>query len=388
MTTSTASSDPSETTNIIPNGVPPQGDSDPDYSQFLFVEEKGVLHTDFTSQITLLGTREKSERNVPLSSVSVKVDGSINIGNTNYRSTKWAFEQLCKKLGIPRPFARKIPPDLLLDNITRLIQEKVTGEDEQVMFHILKQDTAEIIIGCTKSDYMFVETADFLIAAAAMIGNGYSYGDLYVGDRLTEVDVLLDSGKITTPHGDTYQVGINLRSSDCGDVNPTARLYVWDDKKSCAYILSTEWGRVDRIRNKKVNIETSFTNFMGHVSEMIIATPQLTSALEKMHTTDATDVELKNWFDTFNRAIADNKPAIDNLLGMDEESRKNIFKQISFRKKSNAINRLQGVPIVQDQSSGKTKRELSALVGGYAKDATFEERDALRRLAGSFLTLE
>jgi len=171
-----------------------------------------------------------------------------------------------------------------------------------------------------------------------------------------------------------------------GDVNPTARLMLKDVGHDVSFVLSTEWGRVDRIRNKKVSVQTTFTNFMGHVREMIIPTTQLEAALETADQSDATDVQLKNWFDTFNRAIQ-NKEAIDEMLNWTEEQRKDTFKQISARRKDNALNRLQGLPIIDDISSGYVQRDLSKIVSEYANSAIFDEREPLRRLGGSFIKL-
>lgn len=361
--------------------------TDPDYSQFAFEAERFNFHTVFKTEFSWLQSRNKTERTISLSSVTVNLDGSITIGNTNYSVTKWAFEKFCSVLGIPRPFARKIPPDLLLDNIRRLIAERTAGVDDMVMFHFANVNSNEVIFGCTKEDYLFVSAIDFLTALAAMDGTGYQLQDLLVSDRLVEADLLVENTVLTTPTTRSqFSVGINLRSSDVGDVNPTARLMLKDDDNDVTFVLGTEWGRVDRIRNKKVSIQTSFVNFMGHVREMIIPIQQLENSLEKLDQEEATDVELKNWYDTFNRAVQ-NKEMIDEKLLWAEVQRKELFKQISIRRKSNNLNRLQGLPLQKDLSSGFKKRDLSKIVSEYANSSIFDEREPLRRLGGSFVTL-
>lgn len=362
-------------------------DPDPDYSQFVFEIERCNYRTGFAAELAWLQTRAKSDRSLSFSSIAVNIDGTVSVAGVKYKATKWAFEQLCARLGIPRPFAKKIPPDLLLDNITRLIKEKAQSPNDQVKLHFVKMGTEDVLVGCTKDDYMFVEAVDFLTAAASMDGNGYHLENLTVGDRMIEADLLIDNMIITTPTSKSqFHVGVNLRSSDIGDVNPTARLMLKDVAKNITFVLSTEWGRVDRIRNKKVTIETSFTNFMGHVREMIIAIKPLEASLESMDQEAATDVELKNWFDTFNRAI-DNKEAIDSLLAWTEDARKDMWKQISARRKDNATNKLQGFPVIADGFSGYKKRDLLTLVAEYAKEAVIDEKEPLRRLAGSFVEL-
>lgn len=366
---------------------------DPDYSQFNFETERCNYRTGFAVELTWLQARAKSDRSLSFSSIAVNADGTVSIAGIKYKATKWAFEQLCARLGIPRPFAKKIPPDLLLDNISRLIKEKAQSPNDQIKLHFVKMGTAaiatqeDVLVGCTKDDYMFVEAIDFLTAAASMDGNGYHLENLTVGDRLIEVDLLIDNMIITTPTSKSqFHVGVNLRSSDIGDVNPTARLMLKDITKNITFVLSTEWGRVDRVRNKKVTIETSFTNFMGHVREMIIATKPLEASLERVDQEASTDVELKNWFDTFNRAI-DNKEAIDSLLAWTEDARKDMWKQISTRRKDNATNKLQGFPVIADGFSGFKKRDLLTIVAEYAKEAVIDEKEPLRRLAGSFVDL-
>lgn len=370
--------------------------ADPDYSQFLFEQERANYHTDFKSMITWVNTRAKSHRAVSFKGLAVTTNGEITIGTTTYNCTKWAFEQFCARLGIPRPFAKKIPADLLLGNITRLIQEAAAGSDTKLGFHFASYPGAagapnkEIIIGCTKEDYAFVDADDFLTAAAAMDGQGYTLGDLVVTDRMIDVDMLVDNQVVTTAKGVKYFVGINLRSSDCGDVNPTARLCLYQEdtpgKYKLGMVLSTEWGRVDRIRNKKMTIETTFANFMGHVGEMIKPIAQLQTALNNSTTRTPTDAQVKNYYETFNRAI-DNKEAIDEILGWTEDERKAIFKEISIRRKNNVMNKLQGQPIVADPTLNFTEIELANKAAEYGNDAVLEERDALRKLAGSFFIL-
>lgn len=361
--------------------------TDPDYSQFIFEQERCNYHSDFQSGLSWLQARQKIERAVNLSNVTVNTDGTVTISNHTYTATKFAFEKLCACLGIPRPFARKIPPDLLLDNTARLIQEKIASLDDTLMFHFVTNGQNEILAGVTKEEYVFVDAVDFLTAVAAMDGNGYVLDDLLVSDRMIEADLLIDNVTVTTPTSSAqFSVGVNLRSSDIGDVNPTARLMLKDIGNDVTFVLSTDWGRVDRIRNKKVSVQTTFTNFMGHVREMIIPTTQLEAALEVLDQEDATDVELKNWFDTFNRAIQ-NREAIDDMLAWTEENRKDMWKQISARRKDNKANRLQGLPVVDDSNSGYNKRDLSKIVSEYANSATFDEREPLRRLGGHFVKL-
>ena len=364
------------------------GITDPDYTQFVFEAERWNYHSSAQNQITWLQGRKKMEHVVSLQNVSVNTDGTITIGANTFKATNWAFEQFCGKLGIPRPFARKIPPDLLLDNIKRLIKEKIHSVDDQFMFHFVEVNGDQVIEGCTKEDYLFVEAIDFITAGVAMDGNGYSTHDLVVGDRMIEIDLLIDDVVITTPTTKSnFKVGVNLRSSDVGDVNPTARLFLFDEAKDATFVLSTEWGRVDRIRNKKMSVERTFTNFMGHVREMIIPVQRLEAILEECDQKEATDAELQNWFSTFNRSIQ-NKEVIDDLLQWTEEQRKEAFKRISVRRKENTLNKLQGYPVQPDQISDYNKRDLSAIVSQYAQNAVFEEREPLRRLGGSFVKLD
>lgn len=359
---------------------------DPDYSQFLFEPERMNAHSNCQTELAWLTTRNKTERTISCANLSVQTDGSIAIGGTTYRTTKWAFEQFCNRLGIPRPFARKIPPDLLLSNITRLIQEQATNST-LLQFHFITSNNIEVLCGCTKEDYRFVDAADCLTAIAAMDGNGYSLSDLYVGDRMIDADLLLDQVDVTTPTSQQkFSVGVNIRSSDIGDVNPSARLILKDDSTGFSCVLSTAWGRVDRIRNKKVSIQTSFINFMGKVREMIIPCTQLEVALEKNVEEFVTDTVLKNWFDTFNRTI-DNKDAIDDMLGWTEESRKDTWKAIANRRKNNALNRLQGLSVQPDLISDYQGIVLTRLAAEYASNAVFDEREPIRRLAGSLIDL-
>lgn len=93
---------------------------------------------------------------VPLSKVEVNENGTISIEGSSKTITMFGFEQLCKHLGLPRPFARKIPLDLLFTNVGRLIEEH---SEEQVVF--LERMNGELA-GVVKFPFMEVSALDFI----------------------------------------------------------------------------------------------------------------------------------------------------------------------------------------------------------------------------------
>ena len=88
---------------------------------FKFAKTIIPLHTNDVNEALLFTENLKIEAEPSLiRNLTMNDDGTITYNGEPKKITKYGFESFCRKLGIPTAFARKIPGDLLLNNIRRL----------------------------------------------------------------------------------------------------------------------------------------------------------------------------------------------------------------------------------------------------------------------------
>ena len=93
------------------------------YESLVFAKPKGyVKTTDPNKALELASQFVVTPESLKLGDLQINQDGTIK--NATVRNvTQLGFENLCKILGIPRPFSRMIPIDLLFENIRELQKE-------------------------------------------------------------------------------------------------------------------------------------------------------------------------------------------------------------------------------------------------------------------------
>ena len=92
------------------------------YESLVFAENKPVVRTtDLNTAMKAAESLVVTPHFTTLGALVINEDATI-VNGTVKKITKYGFERFCGVLGIPRPFARKIPEDLLFNNIKRLQQ--------------------------------------------------------------------------------------------------------------------------------------------------------------------------------------------------------------------------------------------------------------------------
>ena len=156
-----------------------------------YIQDTGLTVTPHT---TLLGR------------LSINDDGSITNGEQRL-ITEYGFENLCKLLGIPNPFARKIPVDLLFTNIRRLQNEKAG-----VPIELLERPDGTVAT-VVKSPYKEASYGDLL---AFFDGSPFKYID--VGERWLTLAITFEETPIHYDEQDTLYVGTFVHGSITRDI--------------------------------------------------------------------------------------------------------------------------------------------------------------------------
>ena len=136
-----------------------------------------------------------------LGELKINEDGSITNGQTR-QITQFGFESLCRVLGIPHPFARKIPKDLLFTNIRRL-QNDNNGE----AISLLERPDGSIanIVRGTYAENSYADVLGF------MDGKDIKYID--IGERLLSVAMVFQELNLTYAANDLFYTGTFVTSS-------------------------------------------------------------------------------------------------------------------------------------------------------------------------------
>ncbi len=82
-------------------------------------EKKGVFTSDVNEALKVSEKLTVNPIEIQLQELEINEDGTVKNGEER-KVTKYGFENLCKILGIPKPFAREIPTELLFHNIKEL----------------------------------------------------------------------------------------------------------------------------------------------------------------------------------------------------------------------------------------------------------------------------
>lgn len=97
------------------------------YDKLIFEPEKSYKRTkDVNEALEIASTLTVHPYETSIGELTVNEDGTLQNGELK-KTTRSGFESFCKILGIPRPFARQIPLDLLFTNIKRLQKEKASN---------------------------------------------------------------------------------------------------------------------------------------------------------------------------------------------------------------------------------------------------------------------
>jgi len=140
--------------------------------------------------------------NIKLEDIKINTDATINYGR-NKNITEFGFENLCKLLGIPKPFAQKIPVDLLFQNIKRLQTDKAALEISLLM----RPDDS--IANIVKSPYNESSYLDVLSNFSDRIDLKY----INIGERLLTICLAFEDMKLSKDEDDVLYLGTYVYNS-------------------------------------------------------------------------------------------------------------------------------------------------------------------------------
>lgn len=348
------------------------------YDEFVFADGFHTFVEDINKALEWVTTREKVEIAARFGEVEISNDAKIKIRGNEYLITQYCLEKFCRRLGIPQPFARKIPSDLLLKNIKRLIEEK---QEESFLFFSSKIGDDTVLIGEAKDNYVSADQEEFLKQMAEFQSDMWVPVNTLTTDRYVEFDFVNteDSCKF-----DDLQLGLNIRNSDTGDVNAVARLFLYSEAEKSGFIMPREWGYVERLRNKKVSVESTLIKFASKIKDMDLRTDCIKKALQEASDTNMTDEDCVVFWQNAQRITKDKEMA-DEVFSITEEDRKAMLKTVKERKKANKAkafnNEALEEPVELDSVYSNRIKDVMKLTKKYQ----YEEREQLRRLSGSML---
>ena len=244
------------------------------YNELSFAPEKE--HVDVKSMdeaLDAVKTFKTKPQKVSLKDITVSLNGGANLKVDEegiskpqvMKMTQWSLQSLCRFLGIPDPFARKIPIDLLQKNISRLLQEK---REDFVSLLIGKENE---IVNIVKANYKPFENEKLLSKLNTLFNNGKSieWESMRVGSRGFDLNVVDSSVKPLEPKvGDITKIGFRIINSDTGFRDATAKVYLFRLACTNGATLTDDWGIVRRNANRNISYERDLEYFANGVQNL------------------------------------------------------------------------------------------------------------------------
>lgn len=300
-------------------------------------------------------------------------DDAVIENKEKHLITSFGFENLSKILGIPRPFARKIPQDLLFTNINRL---KANMADTQVC--LLERPNGEIA-NIVKAPYSEVSYLDFL----GLFINKEDIKYINIGEKLTTVSHIFQETNFKGPEGesDSFYVGTFLYNSilETKPMQMVSGLYrtlcensyvmPFFGKLRARYMLEKEQRLIKFAENMRCwdgeilnRLQTNFSTFE-------------TRCLFKH--------EVASIWKRLDRIVGSTEA--DIILKTDEESRKLVMDEVFVWNMKNKLARLKGEVITEATLTEATAYDVINGIAAYAKNFYEEDKFELERLGGRLI---
>lgn len=303
------------------------------YNELSFALEKE--HVDVKSMDEALNAVKlfkTNPRKVSLNDITISLNGGANLKVTDetMKITQWSLQSLCRFLGIPDPFARKIPIDLLQKNISRLLQEK---RGDFVSLLIGKENE---IVNIVKANYKPFENDKLLSKLNALFNNGKSieWESMRVGPRGFDLNVVDPSIKPLEPKvGDITKIGFRIVNSDTGFRDAIAKVYLFRLACTNGATLTDDWGAVRRRANRNISEERDLEYFVNGVQNLNINFDRLKTVYDKMPETFLTDFQVEGVWKAISRVAGPEQA--DAVIEKDEEGRKAILHLVTAKRAHN-----------------------------------------------------
>jgi len=347
--------------------------------------------------ISLLETPKYQHRLSPLVStaeVGFYPNGELRVGSESHRITRVGLEQLCKQLGIPNPFARKIPIDLLSTNICELGIDR----DKPIKFVIRESDGA--VVGVVKHKYVFVPSLDLIQRIDGNILNGNSNRDISISTGGIRITYEVPADISVEPEvGDIIRFGKEVINSEIGYRKLQARLLIFRLVCSNGAIAPQCFGQVVENPLGDENPNMMLNQFIKHYNNFDSRFDMFRNAFHTMRTHNVTEDD----FVKFGRSLDGilRSPEYGDFEGTDptDKTMKNIgfdllgvpdypemVKRVSKRTRlmrENPFGDVEPSPTIPDLTYYDLYNRVTALPHKFGRD--FLRRMEVEKLGGKIL---
>jgi len=348
--------------------------------------------------ISLLETPKYRHSLSPLVStaeVGFYPNGELRIGSESRRITRVGLEQLCKHLGIPNPFARKIPIDLLSTNICELGVDR----DKPIRFVIRESDGA--VVGVVKHKYVFVPSLDLIQRIGDNILNGKSNRDISISTGGIRITYSMPADVSVEPEvGDIIRFGKEVINSEIGYRKLQAKLLIFRLVCSNGAIAPVCFGQVvEHQIGDDDSSNTILNRFIKHYNKFGSRFDMFKDAFHAMRTHNVTEDDFVKFGRSLDGIIR--SPEYGDFEGADptDSSMKNIgfdllgvpdypemIKRVSKRTrlmKENPFGDIEPSPTIPDLTYYELYNKVTALPHKFHRD--FLRRMEVEKLGGKII---
>jgi hypothetical protein len=302
------------------------------------------------------------------------VNSDATIGIDHLKITRYGFEKLCTILGIPKPFAQKIPNDLLFENIRRLKQDNAGKE-----VVILSRDNGEIA-SIVKAPYKELSYGEMISIFEER--QDLRYIDL--GERYLTICIAFD---------DTYMIGMNENDtifvgSFCyGSIVKETQLHITSGlyRTLCSNSFVCPFLGTAKANYKHIDPTLMLSKFgelircynQEIVNRISLRTAQLPETYLYKH-------ELAKFWNSLSKIVT--KSVADQIVGFGgDEDRKTLLKEVKAWQATNKQNRIEGKSVMEMQLSSYKAYTVLNNTTEYAKDLHEIEKRDVEKLAGTWI---
>lgn len=302
------------------------------YEDLTFAPEKEHVNVkDMTEALDKVKEFETKTVSVSFADTKISLNGGVALvtKDEKRKMTKWSLQSLCKFLGIPDPFARKIPVDLLRENISRLLQEK---KEDAINLLIGKENE---VVNIVKANYKPFQNREFLLKLDPFFRErNVEWESMRLGYRGFDLNIIDPSIKPLEPKvGDITKIGFGIINSDTGYRDAIAKVYLFRLTCVNGATLTEDWGIIRRDSNRKISLERDFTHFIDKCKNLRIDVNRLNDIYHKMPETNLTDFQVESVWSATNR-VAGLEQA-DAVINKNEDGRKAILHLVSSKRAHN-----------------------------------------------------
>ncbi len=302
------------------------------------------------------------------------VNTDATIGEDHRKITRYGFEKLCTILGIPKPFAQKIPNDLLFKNIHRLQEDNaskkivILSRDNNEIASIVKDPYREPSYGEMLSvfeerpDLKYIDLGERYLSVCiafddvVIVGRDdldtIFVGSFYNGSVVKETSLRITSGLYRTQCSNSF-------------ICPFLGTAKADYKHKDPALMLSKFGELVRCYNQEI---------VNRISQKIA---RLTETYMYKH-------ELAKFWNTLSKIVT--KSTADQIIGFDDdEDRKTLLKEVKAWQSANKLFRIEGRSVVEPQLSIYKSYDILNNTTEYAKELHEVEKRDVEKLAGTWI---